>query len=121
VAVFASYPFLLDFSRNHLHVIDHYGGACPPPGLPLDNAQLLKKYLLAQDIHFIAYSYGDEASYGRARYASRLQSDGTPYGERLKKIAGNNFRFQDMLLALRKTEKVVFDNGALFVLQLTAG
>ncbi|MBJ6751464.1 hypothetical protein [Geomonas anaerohicana] len=119
MAIFASHPFLLDFSRNPVHVFDHYGGASPPPGLPPNNEALLKKYLLAQGIRYLAFSYGDHANYGRNRYSSRLLSDGSPYGERVRRLALLNFNFQDMILSLGRSEKIVFDDGSNLVIDLS--
>lgn len=118
IAVFLSYPFLLDFARNPVHVFDHYGGACPPPGLPVSGEQQLKKYLLGLGIRYIAYSYGDEANFSRKDYGSRLISDGTPLKDRFKQIASLTFQFQAMLIKLRQTEKVIYDDGAIFLLDL---
>lgn len=118
MAVFVSHPFLLDFSRNPVNVFDHYGGASPPPGLPLNKEQSLKKYLLTQGIQYLVFSYRDHANYGRNNYSSRLVSDGSPYGERVKRLALLNFNLQDMILRLSKTEKIIFDDGSTFVIHL---
>jgi hypothetical protein len=55
--LFVSYP--LDFRRNPIFIADFPGMAGPFPGMPVGKGpELLRQYLLAQHIRFLAFSYG---------------------------------------------------------------
>lgn len=56
-------PFLLDFKRNNIFIIDWPGGASLPPGMPLfQGSEALADYLLSKSIQYVAYSYASEAT-----------------------------------------------------------
>jgi hypothetical protein len=118
LAVFVSYPFLFDFARNPIHVFDHFGGACPAPGIPVADEDQFKRYLAGLHIRYLAYSYIDEANYGRKQYADRLALKGSPLNDRIRRIAALNFDLEDMLVSLRQGQKPVYDDGSMFILDL---
>jgi len=114
-------PFLLNFKRNTVFAADWPGQASPPPGMPLsEGSEALARYLVSQSIRYVAYSYADEASYGRF-YAYRLDPE-FPVWKR--ESTRRTFVFQDYLKELGGTRRRIFDDGNIFVLDLlqpTAG
>ena len=105
-------PFLLDFKRNTVFVMDD-AVAGPPPGMPLARAgEPLARYLSGQSIRYVAFSYADAAG-RRASGPSTADSPLTAY-ERLSTGA-----FEDSLAQLSRTRKRLFDDGSNFVLDLS--
>jgi hypothetical protein len=110
--------FLLDFRRNPVYINDLPGGASLPPGIPIfQGPDALSNYLLAHGIRYLAYSYGDEATFSRTEFKDRLQPDVNVWLRRGAEIA---FDFQDNALALGHTRKKLFDDGRMFVLDLAS-
>ena len=108
--------FLLDFRRNPVYVNDLPGGASLPPGIPIfKGPEALADYLLDHGIRYLAYSYGDEASFSRAEFGNRLDPDVNVW---IRKGAQIAFDFQDNAVLLARTRKKLFDNGNMFVLDL---
>jgi hypothetical protein len=114
--------FLFDFRRNPIYVNDLPGGASLPPGIPIfKGPEALADYLVQHGIRYLAYSYGDEATFSRALFSDRLRPQVNIWIRRGAQIA---FDFQDNALALGKSRKKLYDNGSMFVLDLetpTAG
>lgn len=110
-------PFLLDFQRNPVFIIDWPGGASPPPGLPLHEGDRVADFLLAQGIRYVMYSYANEAGFSRAAVERRLAPDGHPW---IRSLTENTLLFQDHLMALAGRRRVVWDDGHHFVLDLAA-
>jgi hypothetical protein len=114
--------FLFDFRRNPIYVNDLPGGASLPPGIPIfKGPEALADYLVQHGIRYLAYSYGDEATFSRALEGGRLQPHVNIWIRRGAEIA---FDFQDNVLTLGKSRKKLYDNGCMFVLDLelpTAG
>jgi hypothetical protein len=110
--------FLFDFRRNSIYVNDLPGGASLPPGIPIfKGPEVLANYLVQHGIRYLAYSYGDEATFSRALFGSRLEPQVNIWIRRGAEIA---FDFQDNVLALGKSRKKLYDNGRMFVLDLGA-
>jgi hypothetical protein len=108
--------FLLDFRRNPIYVNDLPGGASLPPGIPIfDGPEALAQYLLDHGIRYLAYSYGDEATFSRAEFGDRLDPHVNVW---IRKGAQIAFDFQDNAVLLGRTRKKLFDNGKMFVLDL---
>lgn len=108
--------FLFNFKRNPIYIIDSPGIASPPPGLPYgQGSEVLANYLLAHNVRYVAYSYGNEANFGFANAGSMLQPHVNPLlrGETL-----GSFDFQDNLQQLGTTRKIIYDDGKNFVLDL---
>jgi len=108
-------PFLLDFRRNRVFLMDQAGEASLPPGMPLfQGSEPLASYLIAKSIRYVAYSYGDEV--GFTRYFSYMLS---PYNNVWgRTIAQSTYDVQDNLTELGKTRKRIYDDGKSFVLDL---
>jgi hypothetical protein len=108
--------FLLDFRRNTIYINDLPGGASLPPGLPIfKGPEALADYLLQHNIRYLAYSYGDEASFSRALFSDRLEPRVNVWLRRGAQIA---FDFQDNIVLLGKSRKKLYDNGSMFMLDL---
>jgi hypothetical protein len=105
-------PFLLDFKRNTVFVVD-YAVASPPPGMPLrEGGEALARYLTSHSTRYVAYSYTGEAA-RRAVVGHDLYSPFT-----LNQIE-RTFDFEDDLEQLSKTRRRVYDDGRSFVLDLS--
>lgn len=110
-------PFLLNFKRNQIFIADWPGGASPPPGMPLyKGSEPLADYLTAQSIKYVAYSYAKEASYSKAFLSPGMNTENTW----LKNQADNSWDFQDNLKELGKTRKKIYDDGDIFILDLSS-
>jgi len=108
--------YLFNFRRNPIYINDLPGGASLPPGIPIfKGPEALADYLVQHGIRYLAYSYGDEATFSRALFADRLEPRVNIWIRRGAEIA---FDFQDNALALGKTRKRLYDNGSMFVLDL---
>lgn len=117
-----TYPHALNFGRNAIFVVDHAGSAAPSPGLPLANdAPDVANYLKGLGIRYVMYSYADEALYGRRQVGNRLAFNGTAYRDRVRALASNNIRFRDQLIELATLVPPIYDDGYVFVLDLSEG
>ena len=101
-------PFLLDFKRNPVFLID-WAASSPPPGLPFSKgSEALAQYLRGLSIRYVTYSYGDE---GTRR--------GLPtYFPWMKIQLLYSYDFEDNVDGLGKTRKHLYDDGQSFVLDL---
>jgi hypothetical protein len=110
-------PFLLDFRRNPIDIIDVPGRASPPPGMPsFAGSEPLANYLLGQHIRYIAYSYSDEAGFSRAAMGDRLNLDKRDW---TYNSALYVFDFQDNLRKLGRTRWRVYDDRKNWVIDLS--
>ena len=51
-------PFLLDFTRNRIYVVDWAHGGSPPPGMPFGNgSDALAEYLQSISIRYVLYEH----------------------------------------------------------------
>lgn len=107
----------MDFRRNRVLVIDHAGSAGPEGGLPISGtAKELAAYLRKQKINYLIYSYSDEGGYGYAEFAHLLNLRGTPYYDRVRILAENNFKFHNQLVELCKNYKIIYkDNYSVLI------
>jgi hypothetical protein len=110
--------FLLDFRRNTIYIDDLPGGASPPPGIPVfKGSEALAQYLVQHGIHYVAYSYADDANFSRALFSDRLNPKVNVW---IRKGAQVTFDFQDNIVTLARSRKKLFDDGKMFVLDLAA-
>lgn len=110
--------FLFDFRRNPIYIDDLPGGASLPPGIPVfKGSEALAQYLIQHDIHYVAYSYGDDANFSRALFGDRLNPQVNVW---LRRGAQVTFDFQDNIVELAKSRRRLFDDGKMFVLDLAA-
>ena len=109
--------FLFDFNRNQVYIIDIPGGASPPPGMPsFVGSEKLAQYLAAKGIKYVAYSYGNEARYPRSSVERMLRPHVNPL---LRTEVQHSLDFQDNLMDLYKTRKIIYDDGKNFVLDIS--
>ena len=95
--------FLFDFKRNPVYINDSPGGASLPPGMPLKSgSEAMADYFLSKHIKYVAYSYGNEASFTRVSVSGMLKAHVNPL---LRSIAENGLAFQDYTVELGKTRK----------------
>ncbi len=113
-------PFLLDFRRNPIWVMDHPGQIGPPPGIPDEAAvPAWRAYLGRLDVPFVAYAYANEAGDSVALSAWFMNGlSGPSYWE--QKLADKTAAIQAMLLKLRGESHVVFDDGHRYVVSLAS-
>jgi hypothetical protein len=105
-------PFLLDFKRNTVFLVD-YAVASPPPGMPLrEGGEALARYLTSLSTRYVAYSYTGEAE----RRAVVGHDQYSPFT--LNQIE-RTFDFEDELEQLSKTRRHIYDDGHSFVLDLS--
>ena len=108
-------PFLLDFRRNTIFIVDWPGAASPPPGMPLSGgSEELAGYLLSQSIRYVAYSYANEAGFSQQLASRRLKARHAW----VRTHAKHTVAFHERLSELGATRKRIYDDGEMFVLDL---
>jgi hypothetical protein len=108
-------PFLLDFSRNPVQVVDHPGMVSPTPGMPIfEGGEALAGYLLESRIRYVAFSYKSEANYSIRRFRERLKHSHSVQ----RAVAAHVFAFNESLQDLGRTRKRIYDDGEMWVLDL---
>jgi hypothetical protein len=114
-----SEPYLLNFRRNPIYIIDWPGGSSPPPGMPLDSAEAIAEYLRNQGIRYVMYSYKNEADYPQNGLSHRLWTETRKgYRGRIRVLTLFTFMFQDRLLELGNLYRKLADDGETFALDL---
>ena len=112
-------PFLLDFRRNPIWVMDHPGDIGPPPGVPAGgDVAAWQSYLQQVGVPFVAYSYGNEAGYPVALGAWFQGTLAAPSFWQ-QRIDENTAAVQAMLLTLRRLAPALYDDGQRYVIALT--
>ncbi len=110
------YPFVLDFTRHTVLIANYPGGSSPPPGMPFfQGGEPLARYLCAQSVRYVAYSYRKEANFPRKLHEGRLDPGVFSW---TRAQARHALDFQDNLMELGQTRRRIFDNGDVFVLDL---
>lgn len=111
------YPFLLNFKRNRILIIDIPGEASLTPGVPyFQGSEALAKYLTSQGIRYAAYDYATEASAPQTGPLGKLANDDRyPVAQAIVRLS---FDLQDNLKELGKSRARVYDDGTAFVLDL---
>ena len=97
-------PYLLNFNRNPVYIVDWAGGQSPPPGMPFfKGSEALADYLTAQGLRYLAYSYANQAAFTRQEYGDRLGPDAHPW---IRSESKCTFDFQDNIDELRKSRSI---------------
>jgi hypothetical protein len=110
------YPFVLDFERNTVFIVDYPGGSSPPPGMPFfQGGEPLARYLCAQSVRYVAYSYRTEAAFTRERFGHRLGPGPNAW---VRAQARHTLDFQANLAELGQSRHRIYDDGDVFVLDL---
>jgi hypothetical protein len=112
-------PYLLDFSRNRVELLDQPGAVSPPPGLPLGtDGEKVAAYLTAQGLRYVAFTRPDHAKdelYSRAHWKANLSSSA-----RIWRITAPVYLSAfDAVDALARVRKRLYDDGHLVVVDLT--
>lgn len=117
VLVRTDLPYLMDFSRNRLHVVDIAYGVSPWPGMhTCADAGALAAYLRSLSIRYVLYSYGNEANLTRQTVAQRLATPSfTPWQRAFNRRVP---RFHALLDSLITGGGVVYDDGKTAVVDL---
>jgi hypothetical protein len=112
-------PFLLNFSRNPIYVLDIPGGSGLPPGLPRSlNAEETARYFRSVSIRYLIYSYGDEAGFPLSKYGEWIFWRGDGYLKRVREIAIRTFGSQHVFKKLGTMYENLYDDGKIFALDL---
>jgi len=106
-------PFLLDFRRNRIFLMDN-AGASPPPGLPYyQGSERLASYLASVGVRYIALSRF--ALPGGLHNNPALWAVASPW-------VSDDWRrmndFEQNVKELARTKKVLYDDGNIFALDL---
>jgi hypothetical protein len=110
-------PYLLDFRRNRIFVMDWPGAIGPDAQMPdPGNLGALRSYLRRAGVDFVAYSYHDEAGMPAAYLTEQIRETDSAY---LCEILGLTLRTQQSLGLMRRTQPVIFDDGTTAVMRLT--
>jgi hypothetical protein len=117
VLVMIDRPYLLDFARNPIVLLDQPGAASPAPGIPLTaGPDAVARYLGAQGLRYVAFVRAERA---QSPLYSRAQWLGMANGAPLWKATAPFFlaAFDD-LGRLAQTRHRLYDDGILVVLDL---
>jgi hypothetical protein len=110
-------PFLLDFRRNPIWVMDHPGLCGPPPGAPQPaTVSAWTRYLRSAGVAFVAYAYGDQAGESPQHDALFLSDTGPSYYQ--QRLTTETAAVQAVLLKLRANTQVIYDDGTRYVAAL---
>ncbi len=111
-------PFLLDFRRNPIWVMDHPGLCGPPPRAPQSaTVAAWLPYLRSAGVDFLAYQYGDEAGEPAQLDQAFLRVNGPSYYQ--ERLAASAAAVQAVLLKLRASVPVLYDDGTRDVMALS--
>jgi hypothetical protein len=126
-------PFLFDFLKNSIYVIDWPHGSSLPPGMPYqEGGEALARYFVSRSIKFIIFDHGVE---GDAWYPGGDDvrcRDQVQAAEVIKQSGGGTFAwecamdlvtadFKRNLIELMKSGRNTYDNGEIVVLELGDG
>ena len=115
-----AYPFLLDNTHATYYEASLPAMASPPPapGWPIfSSGETLGKWLVSHQVRYLIYSYGDLALQRDFEMPARIADPRTPVILRSTWTA--NLRAHAQYLELGATRKHIFDDGHIFVLDLT--
>ena len=113
-------PFLLDFRRNPIWVMDHPGLCGPPPGVPPEaTVAAWVHYLHTVGVDFVAYDYRNQAGESPAHDALFLRLAGPSYYQ--QRLSDEAAIIQAMLLKLRARGHMVYDDGIRYVAAVGRG
>jgi hypothetical protein len=111
-------PFLLDFARNPIEILDEPGAASPAPGIPLAaGADATAAYLRTQGIRYFAFTRPDRAQIAFYSRSHWIEMAGT--AAELWRVTAHVFldTFQ-VVDRLAQTRHVLYDDGRLVVVDL---
>jgi hypothetical protein len=110
-------PYMLNFKRNTVHVMDWPGMIGPMPGLPSTGSSAdWVAYLKTIGIRYVAYSYGNQAGVSAAYLESQLSETKSEWQRTLML---RTLIMQNMLTRLQYSEKVIYDDGVRYIVDLS--
>lgn len=111
-------PFLLDFARNPIELLDQPGAASPWPGIPLaEGEDKVTAYLRARGIRYFAFVRPDKAEsplYSRAQWIG-MAAGGAPLWHATAPI---NLATFDIVDRLAQRGPRLYDDGRMVVVDL---
>lgn|GEM_PF-926114 len=112
-------PFMLDYSRNLIYVMDYPGNAGPRPGPPFNqSAESLAQYLRDNQIRYLAHAY---AQWNIQKFDPYfIDSCLNAAGEWGRTLASRQLLVNEQMLELAKHYHVVFDDQQNRVIDLGA-
>lgn len=109
-------PFLLNFQRNQIFIIDGAEGTGPPPGLPLyKGPTVLRDYLISHSVRYVAYSYGNELGFPKEFWQKKGVEHIHPW---VRWEILSSIDFQENIRKLGETQAKIYDDGENFVIDL---
>ncbi len=112
-------PFMLDYSRNLIYVMDCPGNAGPRPGPPFNqNAEALAQYLRDNHIRYLAHAYSQWNQQKFDPYF--IDSCLNAAGEWGRTLATRQLLVNEQMLELAKNYRVIFDDQQNRVIDLSA-
>jgi hypothetical protein len=113
-------PFLLDFGRNRIDLVDLPGAASPAPGMPLDDDEKLASYLLAHGYRYLAFvrPSASKSLYRRDHWQRQLNDMKTE--EIWRQSAPFYLSTFDRFESLARSRAVLFDDAGMVALDLAA-
>lgn len=104
-------PFLLDFRRNRVFIIDFPGGAGLAPGMPFfTGSESLAEYLTSRGIRYFAFDYADLSAMVPAR-PTRM----SPFATTVFLLTSDLYQ---NLQELSRTRRRIYQDGSALVLDL---
>jgi hypothetical protein len=111
-------PYLLDFARNPIEILDEPGAASPAPGIPLvEGAEKVALYLRAHGIRYVGFVRPDRAVsplYSRAQWLGMLNGSAPLWHA----TAPFNLAAFDVLGQFAQHHRRLYDDGQLVVVDL---
>ena len=112
-------PFMLDYSRNLIYVMDYPGNAGPRPGPPFNqSAEALAQYLRDNQIRYLAHAY---AQWNLQKFDPYfIDSCLNAAGEWGRTLASRQLLVNEQMLEIARNYRVIFDDQQNRVLDLGA-
>jgi hypothetical protein len=112
-------PYLLDFARNRIELLDQPGAVGPGPGIPLQaGGEKVAEYLVAQGVRYLAFNRPDRAKddlYNRAHWKAQLTSS-----IRIWRLTAPVYLAAfDAVDQLAQSRRRLYDDGHFVVIDLT--
>jgi hypothetical protein len=102
-------PYLFDFSRNQIYVMDYPGNAGIKPGTPFAASPAdLATYLRANNICYVVHSY---FSWEQRRNDPRFLSDMNSSYAWNRNLSTRSYLINEQLIGFSKLFAVIYDNG----------
>lgn len=102
-------PFMLDYSRNTIYIMDYPGNAGPRPGPPFNQSpEALAQYLRDNQIRYLAHAY---AQWNQQKFDPYfIDSCLNAAGEWGRTLATRQLLVNEQMLELAKNYQVIFDD-----------